>query len=244
MATKQRKQLPLCASFTLRGTRCVMLLAAGSLFALSVHAQDTDPAAPAALSTPAEVGQGPVQGYPPGDVVKLVTGKELIGVQVLRTSPAVVEIQLRPELPPMKVPRRQVVEILYDDVDPNAPPSAKPVEEKPSGGPGLVPADKLSPELNQKLGMPLANTPRELKDKNFVHALREMAEELKIAIEFSPEVLALPPAEKKWNTTLAAGATLRGILEKDLPAAFPNLDVNFDQYNKIVIRLRPAPAEG
>jgi hypothetical protein len=224
--------------------RSLWACAVACALCLAAAAQDDPAAAQDESATPAELGEGPVQGYPPGDVVKLVTGKELVGVQVLRTSPALVEIQLKPELPPMKVPRRQVVEILYDNVDPNAPASARPAEEKPAESPGLVPADKLSPELNQKLGMPLANTPRELKDKNFVHALREIAEELKIDIEFSPEVLALPPADKKWNTTLAAGATLRSVLEKDLPSAFPKIDINFDQYNKIVIRLRPADGQG
>lgn len=191
---------------------------------------DSDAPAETEASAPAEEKPAPRKG----DVVTLKNGKILSGVQVVRETPTVVEVQVVPGVEPMSILRRQVANIEYDAL------AASDVKEGGAGAPSApAPGGKgeLSPELAQKLGTSITDAPLDLRDRDVVEVVTELASKVDAPLEITPEVQKLPERERAWTATIPADTSLMSLLREWLPKSFPDLDVEIAN-DRVRLRLK------
>jgi hypothetical protein len=190
------------------------------------------PRPPAAPAEPAKVR--------PGDVVKLKNGKELVGVQVVRETPTIVEVQVVPGVEPISLLRKQVVEIVYDNLQASdikeGAVGAAPMAA-PGGGKG-----EISIELAQKLGKPVSEEDLVIEGRDVIEVINEFAEKADAAIEIMPEVRQIPDIEREWSVTIPKDTPLTSVLRELLPASFPKLDAELTS-DRIRLRLKPADSD-
>ena len=190
------------------------------------------PRPPAVSAEPAKVR--------PGDVVKLKNGKELVGVQVVRETPTIVEVQVVPGVEPISLLRKQVVEIVYDNLQASdikeGAVGAAPMAA-PGGGKG-----EISIELAQKLGKPVSEEDLVIDGRDVIEVINEFAEKAEAPIEIMPEVRQIPEIEREWSVTIPKDTPLTSVLRELLPASFPKLDAELTS-DRIRLRLKPADSD-
>lgn len=173
---------------------------------------------------------------PKGDVVTLKNGKVLSGVQVVRESPTKVEVQVVPGVEPISILRRQVASIEYDALAPSD------VKVGESGGmPAPAPGEgkgETSIELAQKLGTSVTDEPLELKDRDVLEVVKELAAKVDLPLEILPEVQRMPEQDRTWTATIPAKSSLMSVLREWLPKSFPTLDVEITN-DRVRLRVKP-----
>ncbi len=173
-----------------------------------------------------------------GDTVSLKSGKQLRGVKVLRVTPSTVELEYAPGQPVMKLPRRLVTSIEYENPA-NAPASAATGPEKPGGD--MMVAEEISAEFNKKLTAPLPGTPLDFKDQDALTVLKGLADRAQVLLAVDPEAQKVPEAQRKLTLAVPAGATLSTLLREGFRTAVPALKFSL-QFDKILVTSTEAEA--
>ncbi len=222
-----------------------MLFFMGLLFVLSaaVMAQGVEPGADreappgpgGAESAPAAEATQPIKG----DVVVFKSGKKLSGVQILRLTPRTVDIEYLPGLPPLKVQRKLVDNIVYDDID------AKQLRRRGSVGasesaPEIIPGEELSPEFHRKLMASLSEEPIVFEATGFVKILNDLSARSGASLELTPEARQIPKEERNRDFTIKPGTSLYAFLREDFLKKYPALHVLY-KFDKIVVTKKTAP---
>ncbi len=160
-----------------------------------------------------------------GDILHMKNGKTISGFQVLRETSAVYVLEVvEGEDITLEVPRRQVISIDYDDIDPNAP---KPPATGTNGGePELVSisGQKVTPELQEKLSLDISSPSLEYTDADLVQILKDVGERVKGALAVDQSVVDMIPTDRLWTVTVKPGTTLIQFLREDLKAKFASLE--------------------
>jgi len=221
----------------------LVALCAACLGVTTVHAQPATPPGPrAAPSEPAppkeELPSGnPAEPPQKGDAILLKSGKTLSNVQVIRSTPSSIEVQVHAGVEPLVLPRSMVEEITLDNIDPNKRRRLKRRgEEQP--GPDVIPAKKLSPEFYQMLTRPLAEEELRYLDRDYVETLTELSERAGVPLEFQPGVTNIPVENRRWTVSVQPGESLQTVLIDKFQSEFPDNSVDYD-FNKIVVKRRP-----
>ncbi|HRK33800.1 MAG TPA: hypothetical protein PLJ47_04315, partial [Candidatus Hydrogenedentes bacterium] len=191
----------------------------------ATEAPAVDPAAggaEAAEGTPATAE--PAEPAPSGDIVTLNNGHQYRGLQVLRSTASEVLLEVT-ETVTIKVPRRQIKSIEYDDVDPvkerEKAKAAKAAAE--TAGLTLLAGQKIPPELQKVLGTDISSIlvstdPRDLND-----VIGDLNTQLGQVMEVDAPVMNLPSDQRQWTITPRPGMTLGMLLQDEFVKSFPNL---------------------
>lgn len=173
-----------------------------------------------------------------GDVIELKYGKSLKGVQILRETPKEVEVQTVAGVDPLQIPRGQVANITYDNVDPRVP--------SQSGGAGAdgarpeIMGQELSPEFHEKLTKSLTEEPLKFDNLVLPKIIGEIQRLSSVSdIKVNPSVGRIPNAETKRSFEIAPGTTLLSFLQNDFAKMYPQLTVEL-RYDAIYINTKEA----
>ena len=244
--------------------RCVLCAWIGVLCGAMVWAQENPPEKPGADKAAAEekagdttadgAGEAAAPEKPavilPGDIITLKSGKKLTGIQVLRELPTVIEVEVQEGMEPLKLPRKQVQSIEYDNTDPVRQRRLEAFRTE-TAPPDIIPGEELSQEFNHKLKAPLSTEALSLKDIGFMNLLAKLCEKSGVELQVEESAKKLPMDQRIKSFEIPAGASLFTFLQTDFVAAYPALKVSY-QYDKIVISGKeaeagagaPAPASG
>jgi len=171
-----------------------------------------------------------------GDTVKLANGRELAGVRVLRETARGVEVEVLKGTAPLLIPRRQVVEIIYDRSRDRRD-GARRDDAADQGRRGMVSASELSPELHDKLTTPLNEEPLSIDDQDFLVILDRLLGQADIPLDVDPLVRDLPPVRRNWSRQVPPGTNALTLLKEHFEADFPAVEV-VNEFDRVVIRMR------
>ena len=203
----------------------VLTLAAGLSYAQDDPAPATEPpavdaAAPAAAAPPSEVDLGP-----PGDLVTLKGGRVYRGFQVVKTSSSEIELEVTSEVT-IKIPRRQIVSIEYDDIDPVLEREKRKAAESAAeaASSALVSGQKVPPAIQAKLRADISIPPIKFEKRDLVEAIGELNVHSAVSglLELDKPVLKMPEAERQWTFASTPGISLAAALEA-MKESFPGL---------------------
>lgn len=191
---------------------------------------------PALAEETAGTPQIPATVKPEGDIVTLVTGKQLSGVQVLRETPVYIEIEVLEGLEPLRIPRKQIKEpIIYDDIDPIARRRGR--AHTPGESPEMILGEELSADFHRKLTAPLSIEPIEIEAQGFIMTLNRLGELAGVPIEVTEEARALPLDQRVRGFSIPAGTTLFSFFQSDFPKAFPALQLTY-KFDKVIVSMK------
>jgi len=174
-----------------------------------------------------------------GDIIELTTGKQLTGVQVIRKTPTVLEIEVLPELEPLRIPRGQVVDIQYDNIDPRKRQREADRQEEEGAKPDVLVGQKLSNELYERITAPVGDAPITRQNKDYVQVLRQLSQQAGIPLEIAPPVQQIPPRQRLWTVTVEPGVSFLAVLREKLLKDFPDLKLVYE-YEKIILTTKAA----
>lgn len=182
---------------------------------------------------PAGAAVAPPAPEVPGDEITLKSGTVLKGVQVLRRSPLGVEVQVTPEVT-FFIPRKQVVEVKYDSVEPS---KQRPVAQVAEPKQATFFGAKIEPAMSEKLNKPLPDSCLKSEKRDLVDLMGQISTETGVNIEVTEAVKKLAAEERSWDYALEPGTTLTALLQSNLPERFTNLAIVY-QYDRLVITTR------
>jgi hypothetical protein len=192
-------------------------------------------------AAPEEAAEEPAK-EPEGDVIVLTNGDRITGFQVIRATHLhfVLEGFYDPETQEsmeIELPRGQVKEVIYDDIDPverrrEAMEKAKVRERTTVEGARL--SDELYSALEMKLGEPEIDT----TDMTLTDVVAAVNERVENVIVLAPAVSNSP---RPWNGTVPPDMSLSVWLDNEISAKYPGLDVVFEEQS---VRIRPKGAAG
>lgn len=175
-----------------------------------------------------------------GDIITLKTGTTLSSVQVLKETPLMVVVQIREGVPPLNIPRRQVVSIKYDDIDPNKQP--KPLAPSPQASEGdMFKAEELSPEFHRKITAPLSDQVISFKDAYCLQVLEKLGQQAGITLEIGEPAKQAIPKEPVCSFEVKPGTSLLSFIQDLFIGAYPELKA-FYPFDKIVMTTKAAAA--
>lgn len=151
----------------------------------------------------------------------------------MRRSPLGVEVQVTP-LVTFFIPRKQVVEIKYDDIEPSKQRQAPEMAEHKQA---TFFGAKIEPAMSEKLNKPLPDACLKSANRDLVDIMALISAETGVKIDVTDAVKKLPPQERMWDYTLEPGTTLTALLQSNLPERFTNLAIVY-QYDRLVITTR------
>jgi len=221
----------------------LVLLAVLLMVGLWAAAQEAAPEAPAEevaapeAPPPAAPPAPPLFEEPQGDVIMLTTGAVLKNVQVYRRTAKAFEIQITEEVI-LKIPRKLVADVQYDDYEPSRRRARRP---QPKKADRLV-GTKLKPEVHKKLTSPIPPPPLKYKDTDLVTILAELSKRVGVSIVVDESIKTVPREKLIWDLESKPGATLMTLLQEDMRKRFKKLEVVY-QYDKILITPQPRAAE-
>ncbi len=173
-----------------------------------------------------------------GDIITLKTGTTLSSVQVLKETPLMVVVQVREGVPPLNIPRRQVVSIKYDDIDPNKqpkPPAAS--TQAPEGD--MLKAEELSPEFHKKITAPLSDQVISFKGANCLQVLEKLGQQAGIIVEINEPARQVLPKNPECSFEVPPGTSLLSFIQDLFIGAYPELKA-FYPFDKIVLTTKTA----
>ena len=178
----------------------------------------------------------PVASEPVGDVVRLLNGGEVVG-QVVRRGAREISIEVSADII-LKVPRKLVDTIEYDDYDPTR---SAPRTPRSGDAPrrDLIPGMKCSAELFEKLNKDISDPPLEYALKDVVVILDDLAKRADVTIVIADPVKALSRDQRQWAIEPPPKATLWLLLEDDLQRKLEQIRVIYQQ-NKILVTTKKA----
>ena len=196
-------------------------------------AQEAVPEAPPPPAPPAP----PLLEEPQGDVITLTTGAVLKNVQVYRRTAKAFEIQITEEVS-LRILRKLVADVQYDDYEPSRRRAKAPEPEKPHKLVGT----KLKPEVYKKLTSPIPPPPLKYKDMDLVTILGELSKRVRVSIVVEESIKTLPREKLIWDLESKPGATLMTLLQEDMRKRFKELVVVY-QYDTIMVTTQRRAAE-
>ena len=167
---------------------------------------------------------------PAGDVITFKSGAVLGGIQVVKRSPAVIEIEIIPGVT-LSIPRKQVVNVAYDEFEPEQQ-RADNVTAPRSGEVSVIPGDKLKPEISSRLTQEIPDLPLAYDNEDLLTILDELSQRVGVPIVVDDSVKNLPRKERLWTVEAALGKTLMILLQRDFLARFENLRIVYE-YDKL-----------
>lgn len=175
-----------------------------------------------------------------GDVIYFKNGKKLSGVQVWRTTPTVVEVQVAPGLDLLQLNRRQIERIEYDAIDPRRSPSTEAASSK-NKSPFLI-GEEVTPALHRSLTATVPENLLKIEGRDFLDVLKAACEATGASLEVAEGVSSLAAEERRWTASLPPTITLEELLAQ-FAKDFPAIQVQA-AYDKIQVFLRrPASDE-
>ena len=196
------------------------------------------PPASADAAAPAETPPAPTAAElgPPGDLVKLKSGRVYRGFQVVNSSSAEIELEVT-EGVTIKVPRRQIVTIEMDDIDPAVEREKKKAAEAAAKDATmrLLSGQKVPPQIQTKLAADVSAPPISYDKRDIQDAVAELNKHPKVdnLLEVDKPILSRPPDQKQLTYSAAPGTTLAGVLE-GLKKAMPGV-ATVIRNNKVLI---------
>jgi hypothetical protein len=155
-----------------------------------------------------------------GDVITLVDGTVIDGVQIIKESPKEMVLQVISGVE-LAIPRAQIKEVKRDnitalDVKRGVTQATQPASHD------LLPGMKFSGKLSADISKP----PAEFKNEDVGVVLTELCKRANVDVVLDPSVEELPKAERRWSYVLSADQpmTLFNLLKDELPKKFPALE--------------------
>ena len=199
-----------------------LLLVSAAMLSLGAAPADAPATGASAKSpsadAPAETAPAPTSAElgPPGDLVTLKSGRVYRGFQVLNSSSAEIELEVT-EGVTIKVPRRQIVTIDYDNVDPVLEREKKmaAVTAASEAATRLLSGQKVPPQIQTKLGADVSAPPISYDKRDIQDAVAELNKHPKVdnLLEVDRPILGRPADQKQWTYSAPPGTTLAGVLE-------------------------------
>lgn len=146
-----------------------------------------------------------------GDVIVMKTGRVMGGVQILRTTPLLYEVEIIEGLAPMKIPRRHVELVEFDDVDPlrdRRHDALRPPTDIELVADGIL----FDPEFETKLTAPVPGSPLDYKAKDYLNIFEELAKKCKVTIEIDKSLKTLIETDRQWTIKITPEMTLFDVL--------------------------------
>jgi len=201
--------------------------APGSTSSAPVAGPNGPPAspAPAAAATPAKEE---------GDVITLKSGAVMKGVQVIRRTPVELLVQVTDDVT-LSIPQKQVANVKLDSIDPVNVTRQK-TDSTPQEG-SLIPGDKLSPQLHEKMVAPIPAPPLKFENQDFVVILDDLSKRIGVPIEIDEKVKSLPEDQRKWTYEAKADTTPMAFLQEGLLKQFKNLSMEL-RFDRIVVTMK------
>jgi hypothetical protein len=155
----------------------------------------------------------------------------------LRQTPAEYFVEIVPGVEPLRVPRRQVASVEYDNIEPSRMRRRSQIE----GGheDDMIPGHRLHPDLGRKLSADISEPPIQFENEDLVQVLNRLGERAGVAIEIGEPVLQIPPEQRRCTVNVPAGATLMTVLQQAVLTQFEMLEVVY-QYDKVLITTKQA----
>ncbi|PCJ55908.1 MAG: hypothetical protein COA73_13175 [Candidatus Hydrogenedentota bacterium] len=175
-----------------------------------------------------------------GDLVTLTTGAIMSNVQVLRDTPHGYEIQVLEGMAPILIPRKMVVSIEYDDIDPLH--EKRKSEMFGKGDDTLASGQQLAPELMERLRKPVPGDPIALVDTDLIKIVNQIATRSEVTIAIHPSIENIAPQDRIWSITTNPELTLMQLLEKQLLTKFPTFTIKYE-LNKLTLITKDALAK-
>jgi len=188
-------------------------------------AQPAPPGPPGPPAAPKEQAPAPAPEPSKGDTVTLKNGSVLKSVQVVRRSPSSLEVQVSDGVV-LTVPRKQIENVEYDDVEPLQAARAK-ANAPEKAGSDLIPGDKIQPELSEKLAAAVDEPALNFKDEDVLKVLGELAKRFSVTIEVDQAVKDMPAEKRVVTLEVKPGSNLTTVLQQDLFGKLQELAVEY-----------------
>lgn len=132
------------------------------------------------------------------------------------------------------IPRKQIVDIKYDDVEPSKQRQAPELAEHKQA---TYFGAKIEPAMSEKLNQPLPESCMKSANGDLADIMALISRETGVPIDVTNAVKGLPLAERTWDYTLEPGTTLTALLQTNLPARFTSLAIVYE-YDRLIITTR------
>lgn len=189
------------------------------------HAQQAgEPEAPEPASdVPIErIADDPASGARelPGDKIVLKNGHVMTGVQILRQTGSMVEVQIVEGVEPLFISRKNIQEIVWDSRNPLAEELRR--KRKPPEPEATALGGQVSPELMGKLNKPISEEQLVFPQRGVVRILTDLTKRVDVPLEIDPSVKQLPPVRLLWDVTIPPGTTLMQVIQNQFKERFPD----------------------
>lgn len=176
---------------------------------------------------------------PKGDKIVLKSGGVLEGLQIVRETPTYYEVEVVEGSVTMRIPRRQVESVEYDDYDP-AQAQKKSSEAAPAKNePLLLPGHEMPSQFLKDISDP----PLKYEQQDFITILEEVGRRAQASITIDESIRAFPEAQRAWTFESKPGTTAAAVLES-LTSSFDYLRVVYERGGAVVLaKTTPPPAQ-
>ncbi|MDZ4859792.1 MAG: hypothetical protein SGI88_12495 [Candidatus Hydrogenedentes bacterium] len=174
-----------------------------------------------ATAAPAEIS---VEEEPQGDVITLNNGHEYRGLQVIRSTASEIILEVTEEVS-IKVPRRQIRSVQYDNINPIEERAKAKLAQETAAAAGitLLSGQKVSTELQKVLNTDISAPPIVADKRDLVDIIGDVNKRVNNVIVVDKPVLDLPIENRQWTLTARPGMTLAMLLQEEFVKAFPDL---------------------
>ncbi len=212
------------SSRTLTAGSFALLIACWPTMAQEKQVPPDDSTAPAEEKADEALDAARARG---GDLITLTTGAIMSNVQVLRDTPKGYEIQVLEGMAPIVLPRKMVVSIEYDDIDPLHDKRMDKMLGKQDNS--SASGQQLAPELMERLRKPVPGDAIIIANGDLIQIVKEIATRSNVKITIHPSVeQTIPIPERAWSVTTRPDLPLIQLLEKQLLTKFPALAIKYD----------------
>jgi hypothetical protein len=173
-----------------------------------------------------------------GDIIVMKSGAIMSGVQILRSTPRHYEVHLSDDVEPLKINRRLVQSVEYDDID------LIKIKRREDMFPDVakelgMDGEELSPTLLRKLKTPITDVELAFEETDYLQILNTFIETKKIPLQIHDSVNNLKPEKRVWSVMLDKRLSLVHFLQKNLLKDFPNLHCKYE-LNSILLMTQKA----
>ena len=210
----------------------VLVILVACMYPWSAQSQEGDSTPPAPLAAEEEVVELT------GDVLTLRSGQVLSGVQIVSESARAYMVQVVEGVDPLVIPRKQVLSVVSDDIEPWSKIYKAAVEANKEV---FITGQLVPPELVRALQAPLSEEAKAFKEMDFILVLKALAAQVRLPLKFDQPVKDLLLAKRSWSVTVEPGMNFL-TLSTNLLEDFPILNVApVDKH--IMVSIKPVAAK-
>lgn len=162
-----------------------------------------------------------------GDVIVMKSGAIMGGVQVIRSTTRVYEIEIVPGAEPMIIPRRQVESVELDDIDPLREARRRARNPEPELKLMIDDGQEVSPELQEKLLNPIPQAPTKFEKKDYIQIFNEIGKLADVIIVVDKSLTGGLPATRQWSVEIPEDMKLAQLLQERWLTSFPNGKIKY-----------------